>query len=338
MQKKSNLIGFSRRLARKKTRQSTSVDDVYEFKPEKVRRSKVALRLTKGELAELGRDNASDSEGDNNRNGQPQPRLIGQNSDDEGVDSEEDEDIDSDAAFGESDEETFAGHGFVRKVPKILILHPKPIQSFAPQGQPSTKPKQKPPATKTVHFEVNLDESDGGELEYGQSGAEGSVSEMEAGEPGEFFDVLDILDGRADPLSDDELPAVPSRENGTFRASSDGEEEEEEADDDGDDQDMDPEPEDQFTPSDDEADVDGLQNLGQFISNLDSPTKRKIPEGEGAAAAEGNAPRKKRKLLKERNEAGAENEFAASGELQFDPAVLRCVLTTWSYRPDQTRF
>jgi U3 small nucleolar RNA-associated protein 14 len=116
LQKKSNAVGFSKRQARKKGRQSMSVDDVYEFKPEKVRRSKVALRLTREELAELGRDNASDSEGDNHRDGQPQPRLIGQNSDDEKVDSEDDEDIDSDAAFGESDEETFAGYGFVRKV------------------------------------------------------------------------------------------------------------------------------------------------------------------------------------------------------------------------------
>ena len=116
VQKTSNAIGFSRRQARRKARQSTSVNNIYEFQPEKVRRSKVALRLTKEELAELGRDNASDSEDDGHRGGQPQPRLIGQNSEDEGVDSEDDEDIDSDAAFGESDEETFAGYGFVRKV------------------------------------------------------------------------------------------------------------------------------------------------------------------------------------------------------------------------------
>lgn len=116
LQKKSNAVGFSKRQARKKTRQSTSVDDVYEFQPQKVRRSKVALRLTKEELAELGRGNASDSESDGYRGGQQQPRLIGQNSDDEGVDFEEDEDIDSDAAFGESDEEAFAGYGFIHKV------------------------------------------------------------------------------------------------------------------------------------------------------------------------------------------------------------------------------
>jgi U3 small nucleolar RNA-associated protein 14 len=116
LQKKSNAVGFSRRQARKNARQSTSVNDVYEFQSEKVRRSQVALRLTKEELAELGRDNASESEGDNHGDGRPQPRLIGQNSDDERVDSEDDEDIDSDAAFGESDEETFVGYGFTRKV------------------------------------------------------------------------------------------------------------------------------------------------------------------------------------------------------------------------------
>lgn len=131
----------------------------------------------------------------------------------------------------------------------------------------------------------------------------------EEGEPDEFFDVLDILDGRAEPLSDDEPPAAPPHLNEISRASSD----EEEADDDEDDQDMSLEPEDQFTPSDDEADIGALHNLGQFVSNLDLSTKRKTSEGEGAAVAEDNPPRKKRKLLKEHNEAGAENEFAASG-------------------------
>lgn len=123
MQKKTNSIGFPRRQARKTARHSTSVSDVYEFQPEKVRRSRVALRLTKGELAEFGRDNASDQDGGNSRGDKPQPRLVGQNSDDEGMNSEDDEDIDSDAAFGGSDEETFAGYGFTRKVPKHFLYH-----------------------------------------------------------------------------------------------------------------------------------------------------------------------------------------------------------------------
>jgi U3 small nucleolar RNA-associated protein 14 len=115
-QKESNILGFSRRQTRKKARQSASVDDVYEFRPEKVRRSRVALRLTRGELAELGREDVGDSGDDKYQDNQPKPRLIGQNSDDEGLNSEDDEDIDSEVAFGESDEETFAGYGFARKV------------------------------------------------------------------------------------------------------------------------------------------------------------------------------------------------------------------------------
>ena len=130
VQRKTDAIGFPRRQARKKARHSTGLDDVYEFQPEKVRRSKVVLDLTKEELAGLGRGNASDSDGDNHRSGQSHPRLIGQNSEDEGVDSEDDEDIDSDAAFGESDEETFAGYGFARKVRCNVCYHiSKPTHS-----------------------------------------------------------------------------------------------------------------------------------------------------------------------------------------------------------------
>jgi U3 small nucleolar RNA-associated protein 14 len=92
------------------------------------------------------------------------------------------------------------------------------------------------------------------------------------------------------------------------------EEQEQEVGDDKDSHDMDTGEADQLAPSDDEADVDALHNLGQFISNLDSSTKRKAAEDESTAVVEDKTPRKKRKLLKERNEAGAENEFATSGE------------------------
>lgn len=154
----------------------------------------------------------------------------------------------------------------------------------------------------------------------------------EEGEHDEFFDVLDILDGRADPLSDDESHAVSPRPGGVTNASPE-EEEEEDTDDDGGDQNMDPELEDQSMPSDGEADVDALQNLGQFISNLDSSTKRKASQDEGMIVAQDNAPRKKRKLLKERNEAGAENEFAASGGSEVHVASYS-VLIIGSYRSD----
>ena len=196
------------------------------------------------------------------------------------------------------------------------MVYPNPANHPHLQAQPSKRPKLKPSATKTVHFEVNLDEDDEGELEGGPSNMDNPHGELEEeGEPDEFFDVLDVLDGRAEPLSDDEPPAAHVRPNETSRASSN---EEEGADDNEDDQDLDPEPEDQLMPSDNEADVGALQTLGQFISNLDSSSKRKTSEDEGVAVGENIAPRKKRKLLKERNEAGTENEFAASGGVGSD--------------------
>ena len=190
------------------------------------------------------------------------------------------------------------------------------VSSFASQGQSSKKPKRKSSVTKTVHFEVNLDESDEGEPGHGPGNSGGSDSEMEEeGEPNEFFDILDVLDGRADPLSDGEPSIAPSHKNETsqiFSAEEDGEEEAN--DDDEYHQDMDTGEADQFAPSDDEVDMNALHSLGRFVSDLDSSTKRKTSEGEGAVVTEDNAPRKKRKLLKERNEARAENEFSASGE------------------------
>jgi U3 small nucleolar RNA-associated protein 14 len=100
---------------------SAELSDVYEFQHEKVRRSKVSLSLGKDEIAELGRQNHSDDEEDG-VDPLKGARLIGENKDDEMIDSEDDEDIDSDAAFGDSDEETFAGYGFSRKVIFLFII------------------------------------------------------------------------------------------------------------------------------------------------------------------------------------------------------------------------
>jgi U3 small nucleolar RNA-associated protein 14 len=153
--------------------------------------------------------------------------------------------------------------------------------------------------------------------------AEGSHSEVEEeGEHNEFFDVLDILDGRADPINDDEPSVAPPPNNEILRDSSEEGEQEQEVDSDGDDHYMDTEVANPLTPSDDEVNVDALHNLDQFISNLDSSSKRKNAEDEGKTVAENNVPRKKRRLLKERNEAGAENEFAASGELEYDQCSI----------------
>lgn len=106
--RKANAIGFNKRKSRKA---QSAISDVYEFQQEKVRRSNVPLSLGRDEV---GRKDLSDEEheGDALKGA----RLIGELKDDEMIDSDDDEDIDSDAAFGDSDEETFAGYGFKRQV------------------------------------------------------------------------------------------------------------------------------------------------------------------------------------------------------------------------------
>jgi U3 small nucleolar RNA-associated protein 14 len=114
---KANALGFSKRRSRL-SKASTKLSDVYEFQNEKVRRSGVALALGRDDIAGVERQNNSDNE-EEWKDPSKGARLIGENEDNEMIDSEDDEDIDSDAAFGDSDEETFAGYGFSRKVARI---------------------------------------------------------------------------------------------------------------------------------------------------------------------------------------------------------------------------
>ncbi|KIJ34524.1 hypothetical protein M422DRAFT_263301 [Sphaerobolus stellatus SS14] len=66
------------------------------------------------------------------------------------------------------------------------------------------------------------------------------------------------------------------------------------------------------TPSDDEhfTDDEALNNLDAFVSSLDRGKKRKAEDDDAQPKDVGSVPRKRR-LLKARTEAGAENEFGA---------------------------
>lgn len=106
--KTDNVSGYAKRQARKaKTVQSS---DVYEYAPERVKRSKVRLELDREE--ETGFDVEDEDMEERER---LRARLIGENGDDEMIDSADDEEIDSEAAFEESDEDRFAGF-FSKKV------------------------------------------------------------------------------------------------------------------------------------------------------------------------------------------------------------------------------
>ncbi|PBK84660.1 Utp14-domain-containing protein [Armillaria gallica] len=275
---KFNAAGYAKRQARKEKETAPS-EDVYEYAPDVVRRSKVKLDLDRDE------DFGGIPDDDDERE-QLRARLIGENEDDEMIDSEDDEDIDSDAAFEESDEDRFAGF-FSRK-----------------KGKAKTKTK---PAVRFADVDLNEDEDMGEEQKDGSG-----VDDDEEGEDDEFIDVLDILDGRGEPdngtdneaqpsSSKKPTPPTPARASeDTEGRDTDEEEEEEESDE-----------EDPFTPSDeDEAVPEALENLQNFISTLDTSSKKRKPSAEELPV---DAPPRKRRILKERTEAGEENEFRTHG-------------------------
>lgn len=114
LQPKANAAGYEKRVAQRAQR-GTSTTDIYEHLPEKNRRSHVTADLDREEALGYGNlDEASEEQRQNLR-----ARLIGENDDDEEIGSEDDEELDSDAAFEESDEEKFTGF-FSSKVSRPL--------------------------------------------------------------------------------------------------------------------------------------------------------------------------------------------------------------------------
>lgn len=112
-QKKKNAAGFIKRQAKKE--KGPQLTDVYEFQQQKERRSRTSVdtRLGREEAAELGYDNADDDDIDESGGDMKQrARLIGENQENEGIPSDDDEEIDSDAAFEEGDEDRYAGFNF----------------------------------------------------------------------------------------------------------------------------------------------------------------------------------------------------------------------------------
>lgn len=126
--------------------------------------------------------------------------------------------------------------------------------------------------------------------------------------------MLDVLDGRGEPDLGEEEGTGSSRRDDAGRVEhemggmEDEVDENEDEESEEDDEDEDVNEDDGMELSADEADDDSpeaLDSLGKFISSLDTGTKRKAED----AGLE--VPRRKRRVIQERTEAGAENEFAA---------------------------
>ncbi|KAF9461892.1 Utp14 protein-domain-containing protein [Collybia nuda] len=297
---KANAAGYAKRHSKKAKTALGQSSDVYEYTPDLSRRSKVKLDLDHDEAAEygVGVDGDNGEEMDESR-----ARLIGENGEDEMIDSGDDEEIDSDAAFEESDEERFAGF-FSSKGKKKSLKKKKSSVQFADVDLNEDEDIEVPKSN-------NVDDSD--------SEAE---EEEEEGEDDEFIDLLDVLDGRGevDNGSDGENVTKPMKPKTTGRPDPDVNVDDEQQDDDDDDM-VDDEPDsesedggDKFrlSPSDEDEDMpEALGDLEKFISTLD-PSAKKRKAGDNEATQDLDRSRKQRRVtIKERTEAGTENEFRA---------------------------
>ncbi|KXN84966.1 hypothetical protein AN958_11811 [Leucoagaricus sp. SymC.cos] len=170
-------------------------------------------------------------------------RLIGELDDEERIDSEDDEELDSDAAFDESDEERYAGFFSSKK----------------------KQTKKRKPAVRFADVDLNEDEV------MASPDEEDDDEEEEEGDPDEFIDLLDVLDGKV---------------------------------------------------SDDNEEPEASEELQKFIWGLDtSAKKRKADEAASADDSTKDSRSRKRRLIAERTEAGAEDEFrahASGSKLQLD--------------------
>ncbi|KAL0580728.1 hypothetical protein V5O48_001286 [Marasmius crinis-equi] len=283
---KSNaaVTGYAKRQARKAAKKSRDDEEnIYEYAPEErkaSRRSKISLDLDRDEEAnyEPGEDEEEDI--------RMKARLLGEG---DRVDTDDDEEIDSDAAFEDEDEDRFAGFF----------------------GKGSKAPKKVKKKSKVRFAEVDLNEDDDEDMKRDDSELSGDEEEdEESGEDDEFIDVLDILDGRGEPLNEDE-DTVDAPKPGPSKQKPHEENDEEDGDEE---EDEDEEDENiSISLSDAEEDAAGaLDDLQNFVSSLDpssSSKKRRADNEDGESQSQPSTQPKKRRLLREQTEAGEENEF-----------------------------
>lgn len=180
-----------------------------------------------------------------------------------------------------------------------------------------------------IASDVDLNENE--DIDFRRTGDSEEEDEEEVGDDDEFMNLVDVLDGKGeiDP-GDNEGKNIPTKtdksySNGMVRDNQESRSEEDEGEEDEDEEvgsEDDEEESMAFAPSEDEEAPNALQQLQNFVSNLDSSAKkRKAPDGvDNKAEVERNEGRtRKRRFLQEATEAGEENEFhvRSSGKQLF---------------------
>ncbi|QRW05991.1 U3 small nucleolar RNA-associated protein 14 [Ceratobasidium sp. AG-Ba] len=284
---RANIRGYAARQARKAASSSGNLLDVYEYSANKVRRAGIPLTLDREEEVGAGKDNEGDDELDEVR--EKLRRHIA-NGEEEGVVlDDDDEEIDSDAAFeDESDEERFASFKFRESKRK----------GSKSKGKGKEKEDSRKPAVSfAVDVDLNEDEDtqedDGptprpvGSSSDSASGSgkeddedDDEEDEDEDGEPGTMIDLSKMLDQpHSESESDDASESEPESDAPSIA-------------------------------SDVDTDPDASSKLVSFISTLDTSSKKRKQDDSD------QSPKKKRALVQDRTEAGPEGEFGVRSGAQ----------------------
>ncbi|KAF8911605.1 Utp14 protein-domain-containing protein [Gymnopilus junonius] len=295
-------LGYEKRQARK-AKSASSTLDLYEHVQEKSKRdrSKVGLEIDRDEAFDyaVALDGVNEEERENLR-----ARLIGEFEDDEEIPSEDDEELDSDAAFDESDEERF-GVYFAVKV----------------RNTPKASKKQKTKSNvKQLEIDLNEDDDivshdDGDSSDHGgHDEEEEEYEEMLQEDGGEVINLVDVLDGKggfnvdSDEEGSSRQEAPSSAPKSSARNNEEEVDEEEDEESEEDDEPQDEQMEVDIAPSEDEDIPEALDQLQDFVSNLDVTAKKRKALEEDTNL---EAPARKRRPIAEKTEAGEENEFRA---------------------------
>lgn len=161
-----------------------------------------------------------------------------------------------------------------------------------------------------IASDVDLNEDE--DVDFQRTGSFEEEDEEEVGDDDELMNLVDVLDGKGEIDSGDNQEKKSPKgdklfSNGLVQDNRESQSEEDETDDDDEGEEEEEESM-AFAPSENEEAPNALQQLQNFVSNLDSSAKkRKAPDGVDRAELEGRT--RKRRLLQETTEAGEENEF-----------------------------
>ena len=151
------------------------------------------------------------------------------------------------------------------------------------------------------------------------------------GDDDEFINLVDVLDGKTDAdMGDDGSTTLKHSLTKATKSTRESVAEDEDVDEESEGVEAESSSAEEakldFTPSDDEAAPEALDELENFITSLETSDKKRKDLPDSNASTSQEPKRKKRQIIRERTEAGTENEFRAQASSTFLTVIIHVLL------------